>query len=372
MTIEYVYFVLLSTSLIFLCSQLLVKKKRAVHIVFALFCGSMAMVAAKQIGAEALNPYHYLIGLGTCATCNAFWLVSRGLFRTNNAIEMRHIVVALFIAGLIMLSQILQMAEAMSNELMPNRAIMANAVSTLTQFLSSTILTLTFWEAFRGYSSTSGPARHQRTIFLVVFIGAIFMCMFVPQIFINEEQTAILIPWFTGISAITILWVSQGILLWQSIERSKRVAESADANISAGEINIDAESASLVRNIRTYVEFDSAYLKSDLKMKDVANKLDLPEYRISRAIRQYFDAENFNQYINTLRVKHAKNLLKDPEKSHWTVLVIALESGFSSVVSFNRVFKSENGFTPSEFRKTNTNKQSIIYRPISCTTKPLH
>ena len=51
----------------------------------------------------------------------------------------------------------------------PGRAIMANAVSTLTQFLSSTILTLTFWEAFRGYSSTSGPARHQRTIFLVVF-----------------------------------------------------------------------------------------------------------------------------------------------------------------------------------------------------------
>jgi AraC-like DNA-binding protein len=347
MEIRHIHLILLTLSILLLVAQLLVKNKRAVHLVFAIFCGSMTMVAAKQIGADILNPYHYLIGLGTCATCNAFWLVSRGLFRNNNAIQTRHVAVAAAIAILIMCSQILQMTSALSQPNSSSIDVLANAVSTLTQFLSSTILTLTFWEALRGYSNTSGSAKQQRTIFMFAFGSAIFMCMFVAKVFLSETQNNILFPWFTAISAISILCTTQIILLWQHIENK----ENANAIESIALLPSDCDAKELIKGIKTFVEDENGFLQSSLKMKDVAYRLDVSEYRISRIIRLNFKAENFNQYINELRITYAKNLLQNSANQHWTVMVIALESGFSSIVSFNRVFKSICGCTPSAYRQ---------------------
>jgi AraC-like DNA-binding protein len=87
-------------------------------------------------------------------------------------------------------------------------------------------------------------------------------------------------------------------------------------------------------------------------MIDLTNELNVSEYKISRAIRHQFAAPNFNHFINSLRIEHAKNLLEQQESQHWTILVIALESGFSSLATFNRVFKAQLGYAPNEHRKS--------------------
>ena len=87
-------------------------------------------------------------------------------------------------------------------------------------------------------------------------------------------------------------------------------------------------------------------------MIDLANELKVSEYKISRAIRHHFAAPNFNHFINSLRIEHAKNLLEQQESQNWTILVIALESGFSSLATFNRVFKAQLGYAPNEHRKS--------------------
>jgi AraC-like DNA-binding protein len=50
--------------------------------------------------------------------------------------------------------------------------------------------------------------------------------------------------------------------------------------------------------------------------------------------------ENFNTFINEMRIKHARTLLKDPENAQWPILEVRLESGFASVGPFSRAFKS--------------------------------
>ncbi len=350
MALQYLNYTLLIVSVLFLFAQLLVNKKRAVNFAFALFSGSMAMVAAQKIGAGFVYPYHYLIGLGTCATCNAFWLVSRGLFRDKNPIEKRHIIVAVVIAVLIIVSQMLKMTSALSANTSVIQALLANGVTTLTEFLSTTIIALTLWEALRGYSATRGSARHQRTLFILSIGSAIFLCMFVAQVFLNQAQFDTLFPWFTSISALLVLTATQGILIWQQTESAKKV--HLDDNEATAMPVPDNETLTLINGIRTFVECEKSFLIMNLKIKDVANHLDISEYRISRAIRLYFCAENFNQYINELRISHAKTLLRSNKSEHWTILVIGLESGFSSIVSFNRVFKSLCGCTPTEFRQT--------------------
>jgi AraC-like DNA-binding protein len=83
----------------------------------------------------------------------------------------------------------------------------------------------------------------------------------------------------------------------------------------------------------------------------VAKRFDVPEYRISRVLRYHLGARNFNQYINALRIEHAKKLLAAEQSRNWPIVVIALESGFASVGPFSRAFKSTVGCTPGEYRQ---------------------
>jgi AraC-like DNA-binding protein len=59
---------------------------------------------------------------------------------------------------------------------------------------------------------------------------------------------------------------------------------------------------------------------------------------------------NFNDLVNSYRVEEVKAKLISPQFSHLTIFGIALESGFASKSSFNRAFKKNTGFTPSEYK----------------------
>lgn len=96
---------------------------------------------------------------------------------------------------------------------------------------------------------------------------------------------------------------------------------------------------------------DKLYLQDDLKMMDIANALSMPEYRVSRVLKEKTDFDNFNHFVNYFRLAHAKRLLVEENSKNWTILVISMESGFSSLATFNRVFKMQESCTPNEYRK---------------------
>jgi AraC-like DNA-binding protein len=50
-----------------------------------------------------------------------------------------------------------------------------------------------------------------------------------------------------------------------------------------------------------------------------------------------------------MRIKHARTLLKDPENAQWLILEVGLESGFASVETFSRAFKSICDMTPNQY-----------------------
>ena len=58
--------------------------------------------------------------------------------------------------------------------------------------------------------------------------------------------------------------------------------------------------------------------------------------------------DQFYEYVNTLRVEYAKNLQLN---SQYSVLDIAMQCGFQSQQTFNRVFKEICGMTPLAYRK---------------------
>jgi len=350
MAINTAYFALLFVGLGLMLAQLLVKQKKLEHLLFAILCGSMAMVAAQQLSAVILGPYQYLIGLGTCATCNAMWLISKAMFSGEDSICKKHIMFALVISVLIIINNSLHMAYEFSALTSNIYTLLSKALGEITNIFSSTVLALTCWEALKGISSQSKQAFWQRVLFISSFGIGVLLCTVVAKAFVAPDMLVTVFPWLVIVSAIQIILITQVVLWWKQYSLREENVETKGSAQSIESEEYDIE-PSLIAGINSLLKEDKRYLTHNLKMVDLANELKVSEYKISRAIRYHFSAPNFNHFINSLRVEHAKHLLEQPQSQHWTILVIALESGFSSLATFNRVFKAQLGYAPNQHRK---------------------
>jgi AraC-like DNA-binding protein len=81
----------------------------------------------------------------------------------------------------------------------------------------------------------------------------------------------------------------------------------------------------------------------------LAKKVGIGEHHLSRVINHHFN-KSFNDLINDYRIEEAKRRLKNEPTQ---ITTIAFEIGFNSIASFNRVFKTKVGVSPTEYRANN-------------------
>ncbi|MEM1403830.1 MAG: AraC family transcriptional regulator [Pseudomonadota bacterium] len=112
----------------------------------------------------------------------------------------------------------------------------------------------------------------------------------------------------------------------------------------------DVETA-IAGDLVKLMNLDGLYTEPLLKVEDLALRLGVPEYRVTRAITGALGYKNFNQLVNSFRIEHAKSLLRDPSHASNSILSIAMDCGFNSLGPFNRAFKARCDQTPSEFRQ---------------------
>jgi AraC-like DNA-binding protein len=100
------------------------------------------------------------------------------------------------------------------------------------------------------------------------------------------------------------------------------------------------------------VRSQQLYTESRLTRGELADMLDMREKDLSAAI-QLATGLNFNEYINRFRVEEVKRLLAEDVAGNTgrSLLDMAFTAGFSSKSSFNYIFKSETGNSPSAFRR---------------------
>ena len=96
------------------------------------------------------------------------------------------------------------------------------------------------------------------------------------------------------------------------------------------------------------MEEEKPYLDTELTLYKLAEMLQIPPYQLSQLINQYGGA-NFFTYINQYRVKAVQNRIQARAHIKQTLLAIALDCGFNSKASFNRVFKKFTGKTPRQY-----------------------
>lgn len=103
-----------------------------------------------------------------------------------------------------------------------------------------------------------------------------------------------------------------------------------------------------LKRLQWVFEQAGLHKKPKLTLEELAGELDLPVRYVSYLINTYHSA-NFHHFINTWRVQEVIRKINDPAERHKTLLALALESGFSSKSSFNQVFKTHTGKSPSQY-----------------------
>lgn len=101
------------------------------------------------------------------------------------------------------------------------------------------------------------------------------------------------------------------------------------------------------------MEEQKLYRDSDLKLADLAEKLEISPHNLTEVINRYI-GQNFYDFVNSYRVKEVEDRLRDPQSQNNTFLAIALDAGFNSKSTFNAVFKKQTGMTPSQYRNQNS------------------
>ena len=84
----------------------------------------------------------------------------------------------------------------------------------------------------------------------------------------------------------------------------------------------------------------------DLNLDKIAKLAGFSKYHFTRLFKQ-ITTTTFYKYLNLKRIEHAQKLLANPRIS---VTEVALNSGFSSLSAFIRMFKLINHCTPTEYR----------------------
>ncbi|HEY5774299.1 MAG TPA: helix-turn-helix domain-containing protein [Chitinophagaceae bacterium] len=185
------------------------------------------------------------------------------------------------------------------------------------------------------------------SIYLLLYFILVVLLTFINSFQIQLDYILLLI---TSISIYAI-----GYSAISNPEIFKTLPEFESQSLELNEVTPASEPRNsnkfpeLKEKLLQYMDSNKPYLKSDLKISELADSLAVPYYQLSQLINDEF-LVNFYDFINKYRVEEAKKLLIEDTKNY-KILAIAYEVGFNSKATFNRVFKKFTDLTPSEFKE---------------------
>lgn len=96
------------------------------------------------------------------------------------------------------------------------------------------------------------------------------------------------------------------------------------------------------------------YSNPGMSVETVGRECGISAVRVPQCIKEHFGL-HFPQYLTVIRLAEAKRLLGE---TGLTIAEIAYKVGFSSIPHFNRVFKSGEGISPKNFRRSTPAKRT--------------
>lgn len=101
-----------------------------------------------------------------------------------------------------------------------------------------------------------------------------------------------------------------------------------------------------LKNFTELLSYIDTHYMDNLTLDNMSCKMGFSKFHFSRLFKQYTNY-TFCDYLNYRRIKAAEELLSNPSRS---ITDIAMEAGFTSISTFNRLFLKYKKCSPSEYR----------------------
>ncbi len=115
---------------------------------------------------------------------------------------------------------------------------------------------------------------------------------------------------------------------------------------NADGIYLDKSKKSIMTEAKRYI--DENFSRADISVSSIAESIGISEVYFRKLFRAQYGISP-SRYMISARLKNAKALMKYPFLS---LEDCALQSGFSSLQYFCRLFKKETGSSPGQYKKT--------------------
>lgn len=109
----------------------------------------------------------------------------------------------------------------------------------------------------------------------------------------------------------------------------------------------DSEVKSLSSQLNQLLEEEKIYTNADLKLSDVANKMNILPHTLSQLINDNL-GKSFTLLINEYRIKEAQNLIIS--NKNIKLESVGYDCGFNSKSTFYSAFKKISGTTPAKYK----------------------
>jgi AraC-like DNA-binding protein len=166
-----------------------------------------------------------------------------------------------------------------------------------------------------------------------------------PDTVANYHAHVLLIGANLAILLFVLFQVSQGDVGEYLDPKATRVAPAC---IPAPALDLAAKDT--LAKLKSLLEGQQIYREAGLSLKNLADRVGVPEYRLRKIIHEHLGYNNYNAFLHGYRIREACTQFQDPTKRRIPILTIALSVGYQSVNTFNRAFREILGVTPSAYR----------------------
>ncbi len=115
-------------------------------------------------------------------------------------------------------------------------------------------------------------------------------------------------------------------------------------------------SRAIAKKLTAVVSSEKLYLQNSLKLKDLADRLEIQPHYVSQVINEV-EGKNFADFVNEYRVANARQLL---ECTDMKIMNVGIASGFNNKASFNHAFKKLTGKSPSAYRQCHAEGKALV------------
>jgi len=186
-------------------------------------------------------------------------------------------------------------------------------------------------------------------LFILVF-STDFIQLFSNVFSINlllQQFSEILV--FVSLLVFTTVMVYKGLVQPEIFSGINKDDEQYSVKYASSSLSEDDSKKSILR-LDNLMNENKPFLVSSLSLNELANSLEMPPRHLSQIINEQ-KGKNFLDYINSLRIEEATQLLEHPNDEKQTIQEVMYTVGFNSKSAFHYAFKKKTNLTPTEFKR---------------------